>query len=833
MPVDLPPEVRARLGLPPIPADDGSAALPGSAPNFGGLDPSVVQGLGWAPPPPPTDAPSLASANTPPPQQLPSMAGQPLPGGPATAPDYQVPVSAFGGTPPTGAPRGAAPTAQQGAPAQRAPQAAKPLSFDQQLANLQQREQDTEAAQTGAIQAGVEAQQGLHAEQLKSYATADETIKANAAQRKAEDERYQTIYEKNRAQTAADRQAIDSHKYNPNKFMDQMGVGDHLRWGIAQILAGIGQGMMRQGGPNPVTQMLQQKIHDANQAQQMERDNLVQKLGFDKETGQDAATYHATRAAALDKADGLAFTALGKSLEEAAIKSGDPMARANGLKEAANIRAMGDERLKSYIQLQSQHDHQQAELGIQRQQVGIAGGHLALAQQAERRAQKLQDLEYGPGGFKEQELGIKAADEMRKALKDQRQKVADEGVNNPVTGDPLLTARGRAMMSQADQIEAASRKNPAQAAAAYVQHLRDQATTPQGQAQVAKLEVQIKSDPATAQAVADGYVAQLRDTAKSTEVATISDKVARREVQDGVKWGQDLINTTSKIKSFLTKDPDITDREGWAKLQAEYGTAMVEYARAIGARASSRELDAISKHIMTYDPNSLVDRTFRKAPGAAALDGLQDAVKSGVDTLLKSHGIKDGWTPSSPLEQPAETFGGETAAEIGGKEADLGYKYIADPILHPIDTALGRRSESAMANVAAEGALGRTIPVGKTVQTSDYGLDPADERKAHAAIARADTASNAERARIIDSIAAPIVSAQRPSLAAGLLNLVRDQDPKMYQEILAKLPAEDVKAIQRFDAGRAAAIAGKGPIPSTEEALKTLSPEARRAGAGE
>lgn len=356
----LPPSVYQGLGW-------GASADPTGVPDWGGLPPSVPQGMGWAPAP---DAPppSLEQAPQlpPTPTALPSMqTPAPQPAAPPGAPDFQVPVSAFG--------PGAA--AAPPAPAPPRPGARQsptpPRTFGEQMTNLQGREQGTEQAQQNAIQAGVEAQKPLHADQLAAFNTADATVKANAEARKAEDDAYQKIFATNTAKTAADRAAVDNWQFNQNKYMDDLGVGGTVRWGIAQILANVGQALMRNNGPNPVTEMLQQKIHDANEAQYKQRDALVQRLGFDRETGKDAAEYHATRQAQIDKADGLAYTSLAKQLEHAAVKSADPMAQAAGMKASADARQAGDERLKSFVAMQSQHDQAQ-------QQIGIAGGHLAL-----------------------------------------------------------------------------------------------------------------------------------------------------------------------------------------------------------------------------------------------------------------------------------------------------------------------------------------------------------------------------------------------------------------------------------------------------------------------
>lgn len=362
----LPPSVYQGLGwgpggtLTPPPVTGG--------PDFGGLPPSVVQGMGWAPPPAPAMPDDAAPPGPPPaPTSLPSMgappAAAPRPSTASATPDYQVPASAFGG--------GKQPAAVPGAlPAARPPTPARPQTFDQRMNQLDQREADTLAQQQRAIDAGVQAEKGLHAEQGAAYQRYDQQVAANAAERKAENEQWAKIYATNEAKLDADRKQIESWKFNRNKFMDDLGVGGQVSWGIGAVLAGIGNALQGIKGENPVIQMLQQNIHDANEQQMKERDNLVQKLGMDRQTGLDAQAYHATRQAEIDKADGLALTALSKQLEEAAVKSADPMAQARGLKEAADLRAKSDELLKGSIQLRSQHD-------LQAQQNAIAGGHLA------------------------------------------------------------------------------------------------------------------------------------------------------------------------------------------------------------------------------------------------------------------------------------------------------------------------------------------------------------------------------------------------------------------------------------------------------------------------
>lgn len=455
---DLPPSIYQGLGW--SPAADPTQATPvpmppDTPPDWGGLPPAIPQGMGWMLPPPaggPGPDQSTALGQPPPtPTSLPSIqanaaAGQAPPG--AGAPDYRVPVSAFKG------PAGAQSPGSQQSPKPATPPTgtpaapARPQSFDQQMAGLQQREAGTEQAQQQAIQAGVEAQRPLHEAQTAAFQQARQTVDANQQQRQAEDEQYQKLYATNEAKVAADRDQISSWKFNRNQYLDELGVGGKVRWGIGMVLAGIGQGMMRQGGPNPVMEMLQQNIHDANEAQYKQRDTLVQKLGFDRQTGQDAATYHATRQAEIDKADGLAYTALAKNLEEAAVKTADPIAQANGLKEAANVRAMGDEKIKGYIQMKTQHDQQQ-------QQLGIEGGRLALEGKKfdweKNKDQQKLDIEAAALLAKKQ--GKLSEEESKRALfipgPDGKPVVARDQAGNPVLSAEAAKDRGALAATEA------------------------------------------------------------------------------------------------------------------------------------------------------------------------------------------------------------------------------------------------------------------------------------------------------------------------------------------------------------------------------------------------
>lgn len=674
-------------------------------------------------------------------------------------------------------------------------------SFGQGMVDQQRGEQQALAQHETAIDANTQAQQGLHAEQGAA-------LRQNIAQLDAAEQSHKQIrdqidkaHQANTAIVQADQKAVDSYKVNPNKFMDDLGVGGHIRWGIGMVLAGIGQGMMRQGGPNPVLQMMQDRMKEAVQLQIDQRDQLTAKLGRAKDTRSEADQSGAGRLAEVDRGVAQAEHVLAKQFDLAANNAADPATKAAALAAKAQLLDSSNQHHESFIKLQSEHDVQQQQLGMQRQQVAIAGGHLSLAAQAEKRAQKLQDLEYGPGGFKEQELGIKAAAELRKGMQEKKDKAKAEGLFNPTTAQPLLTKAGRDMMQQADAVEIAARTDPAKAAQMYVDSLSKQVVTPDAKAKLNEMSATIKQNPAAAQELAKSYVDKLRSDANS-ESAVIPDKEDRRKVVEGMQYGQDLINASGKIKAFLSSDPDITDREGWAKVQTEYGDAIARYIKSLGANASSREFEAISGHVMKYDPDSLIDRTFRKAPGKASLEGLETAVKSGVNSMLKARGVDDEWVPSSPEDHPATNLGGRTGDEAAAAvDPGNAQKFAAGALDSIAQVATGGSPVHVFAPRPGDewDVQKRAREASDAASPSPYGLPKETDDKLKGLIDQAETGNNAKRNQIIEQIVDPIKKNDRPALSMGLLRTVKDVDPQLYEDVLARLPPMQVEEIRKFD----------------------------------
>lgn len=802
----LPDEIQQQLGWSPVPVDDSFAGGPGAglpppqaspSDRFGGLHPAITQALGWTGPsptdtPPPGDLPPMPPQT--PPLQLPSSQPQPDPNRPASPGGGDYRASTTGERLPP-APPPAAPVPHQ-------PQAPALPSPDRQLANAQAQQNRADQASLGAIQSHADIDRAQSTDELTAFQAHDEAAKRIEAQRDAQQADYTKTFAMKQAYVDSTMKDVDNYKVDQDKYWNQAGVGQHIGWYIAMALSGLGQALQKESGPNPVIGMLQQKMHDNVVAQIDEREQLKEKNARAEHALDKYQQFSQDRMAQTNLLDARNDKMLAQQLLTTAAKYKDPQIQANAQGQAAQLMQSSTEKAQKAAEFAAGYDTQKRQLAVSQSNEAIAAGHLALAQRAENRAQKLQDLEYGPGGFKEQELGIKAADEQRKAMQAQKNKAATEGVFDPTTGNGLYTEQGKKQLAQADQLEATARKDPAAAAQAYVQHLRDQVTTPQGSAQVDRLEQQIKSDPGTAQQVADGYVTSLRNDAKTTGLATIPDKEVRAKVQDTVNYGQQVYSLASEVQDFLKKDPSLTDRQAWGSLQAKWGSLIGDEAKYLGARASSGQFNAISNSILKYNPDSLWffnphGRIFGSAPTIGQLDGLKNSIKEGVDAQLKGHGVKDGWVPSAPSESPAATFGDKTAIEQG-EDAKLGLANRVALALnndlvsffHPLDYK--RVTPEDIQQDAEQNA-----PQG------DTGLSPRDDATAQALIKQADSASNEKRAQIVEQLANPIIANNRPSLAAGLLGLVRAQDPSLYEEVLAKLPPLQAKEIRQFDSARA------------------------------
>jgi len=431
----IPDYLQQGLGLPP-PVDDSLAGAPDP---YGGLHPAVAQALGFTPQQPvplpqapPTQPLQLPSAAEPQPQQS-----------PAPSRDFHVPAAAIDGPGTPKPPKPAAPP--------------KPMTPEQGFAAAGAARQAAEQGAEAAVQQQAQAMAPKNAEDLAAAQAHKEQADAIAADQKRYQDEHDKAYATSQAQIAADNKALDSYKVDQGKYWKDAGIGTHIGWYIAMAMSGLGDAMQGKSGPNPVIQMLQDKMHQSVVAQVDARDQLKEKRGRNLEAKGEVEQGFASRNAEILRRDGANDRAFANALALAAAKSADPIQQAQAAKLIADLRLQSADKQEAAAK-------DQASYAVQKQQNAIAGGHLA-----ETRRHNLVEEGWQKTKF-EEEQNLKAAALLAK----QQGKLSDEETKRAVfvpgpdgrmtalrkTGGELVLAGDPAIaQKQRDMVAAATSYN--------------------------------------------------------------------------------------------------------------------------------------------------------------------------------------------------------------------------------------------------------------------------------------------------------------------------------------------------------------------------------------
>lgn len=335
--------------------------------------------------------------------------------------------------------------------------------------------------------------------------------------------------------------------------------------------------------------------------------------------------------------------------------------------------------------------------------------------------------------------------------------LGEQAIVDPGTGDYMLTPAGQQKMAQADSYEAKAR----------------QATDPE----------QAKRLNAAAQ--------QLRDSAQVNDAAVALNKEGAKEAQKTAKIAQDMANNVDAARRMLNAGPEAWNRDQWAQITVALQGVKVNYAQQMGERMSPRALDAIDD-VLSIDPGSIWSRSADKGKAIAALDTVEKQINQSADVALKGAGVKSGWTPAKRVN--SADFSGKTAQEVAeGAEPGALTQYVINPIAHPIDTALGERTPEKLKQQAFDEASARTgkLADGSPGRPSNYGLAPQTESTVDGLIKRAGSAGHAEYGRILNNLKDPLLlisgQGERPSLAIGVARKLQDEDPKLFDAVIAHI----------------------------------------------
>jgi hypothetical protein len=734
-----------------------------------GLDPSVVTGVqnGFAP------QQSIAmpqQSPMPPPQQFgvsPEVVG--APGSPQIA-DTQVPSVTAGALPP---PVQMPAPQVEGLPVQNTPDRVigtadaltpKQLAANNKMYDARQAQQSAFESSPEGIAQKADAQKLAVIEQERQAQVdqqAAETVKNDAIAKATADSAARQAEQAKaaEAQRAADQQTVDGYvrdsaqkiddaakyKVNTNRDVGLSGL-------IAVALSGIGDAIAHQHGPNAALEIINKRI-DANIADQWAQKKALGDQANDSTKLVDAARQtSADHRQEQDFQKATALTAASNEIANATAAAANPLQKARGEQLQAAIGQQRAGLIDAIAQRKLEAQKVAAAQRVQQQQLGVQYGELGLKRDAFNEQKRTGERDFA---LKVAEYNAQGNEQAAAQTAKTAQKLKEEGVYDPNTGNVLLDAAATPVLAKAKQLDA-------QAAAS---------TDPAQQAALAKQAQDLRTD------------------AKLQYGATLDDKDGK--LKEKLGGAQRLINTTQRIRDALD-DGSITDRDTRAALKTEATNAFAAWAETNGVKASSREHEVYTEAMGAID--GLASTNTNKGPLKASLDALDRGTQNLAGTILRGHGIKavDGngnpWVLTAEKPAAAATTPGTTSAERGANaEPGAVTKLLGVDLRHPFTSP----EERNPINVENSGDFTMT------------GLGKQDDSKVLGLIKTYGRTSPEENQRVVSSlvnlVGDPGDDERKQAIANSVISRVRGESPILYQKVLDALPDARRKEITRFD----------------------------------
>lgn len=657
--------------------------------------------------------------------------------------------------------------------------------------------------------------QGAAATRQLGQAQADEATRVGN-QMAAADAHATQLLEQRRQQAEANMKAMEmrtnAYLQSAQKIADtkiDRSVDHPVLAAIAVALGALGSAMKKEG-TNPALDALykaiDRKVDGQVQDLNLKRAGLADQrdaLGMQRQQGMDKLTEMDTyRVGYLEQAKRQIETIKAQS-QSSIVKANADIALADISQKQAGVTGTAQARW------QAQSNTEQAARAAAAQHAST----MALTLRGQNLEQKRFEVGLDEKKRERDMLDAEKKAALEEKMRENKAKAGEMAVLDPATGDPMLTPAGLDKMASADSLEAQARK----------------ATDPE----------QSKAILLQAQA--------LRDSAQAKDIATGTSKKAVEDAQKIAGSSHEVANLASGAESLLEGEPSPADRQKWAQIKVKLADVKARYVATLGERVSVRALEAFDD-VLSIDADSLFSRGADKGKALAALKELNSDAAEHADTALKSAGIKTKWTPGRRAE-PAASFAGKTSEELAADAEPGSITKAATHFLNPLgDTAdekLQAPIEEAKTNAnARKNAKG---------ETSNYGLDPQTDDAVRGLLKRSATAGNKAYGDIVEQLAAPLTT-DRPGLSAGVAKLIRDEDPKVLDDVLKRVAAtagvpraQEVAAMIRpvdttptasaltpqarseLEYARARGKAGlpTGTYTEPPEIWKALSPEAR------
>lgn len=718
----------------PVSMPGGLAALfPGlqSAAPVAGFAPDIAGGG----PPPSPDAPQLA----------PTLAAPVPQEGPVTDPS-QLPA-------PTGTP--AAPQGPVTSPAEDAgpsrppvPTPPAPPATNQQLAkNWEGRAYQESDRAADEERAGVMASARVQADEATREG-------ARMAQRDAETDR---ILQERAKQAAANEAELNARIKARDALADQIAKTridrsvDHPIWAqIGLILSTIGTAMTRRPGEkweDPAYNTLMQQIDRKVQGQMQDLDLKRQSLAQMNTGVTEQRQHNMDRLTELDARRDAAIQQAKQAVETIATQMKAPAAIAGAQQLLGKL---DQERVKLHAEYGKAAQDQMNTEAARAQAVSMHRETLGMQYRIHR--ETLEATEREKMATVAAQLLKEGKTEAAAKMKD----AAERAMWDPRTGDVQLNPTGQAKFQQADKYEVAARSE-------------------QDPQQAAKLR----------QAASD-----LRDSARLNDGVLAPDKATAEKVRPQLEAAQGITDRISDAIAKIEAGPSAINREAWAAITTDLGNISGMYQKSIGEKVSTRAFEQTMKHILAFDPDSLLQRAASKDKAVESLKVLKGIVADDAGSVLKGSGIKSGWVPVARGEgDGAIRFDNseKTAAEVA---ADRSKGYL------DVSRYTGGQEQ------AKEEAYGAAA----SRPGAEAGLSPNAVTHLRALAARAATAGDAQHDQIVKSLSNSIADGlkddSRVSHSLGVIDVLHSADPRLYQEVVAELPELARDRVLKLEAAR-------------------------------
>ncbi len=355
---------------------------------------------------------------------------------------------------------------------------------------------------------------------------ADEYAKRNAELDK--------LFAKRAADAEADMRATEAKTAEYTKLRNKIGStkidrsADHPILGaIGMILAGLGTAMKKES-VNPAIELFWKSIDRKVAGQMADLEQKGKVLGFQREEIVQLRESASNRLAMNNLLVAGEAEKAARHIEEMTARTNSDVLKANGVKVAAEIRGRAADLTMVAVQAQMGHDQREK---FQKQEMGYKYASLA-----ENKRQHNDDMQFKREQLYADTMKAIAAEQAKggadaaKAYVEQRNKVEARGVKNLATNEYLLTNKGKAMMSEADKLEAdaeaiASKGVLDPNAQARVQMMKDKAAILRDNARVQQAVVH--RDPTQAGKLGEKYAAAQTVTDLATDIQNLYDTHGR------------------------------------------------------------------------------------------------------------------------------------------------------------------------------------------------------------------------------------------------------------------------------------------------------------------